>query len=63
MDMPLLKPKTTKSSTESVSMIEPISNLYRLEDHCTTSDYHLENSVLLRTSKHETKWISFQMPL
>jgi hypothetical protein len=58
MDMPLLKPKTTKSSSGSVSIIEPISTFYRLGDHCTLSEHHLENSVLSRTSKDEAKWRS-----
>lgn len=58
MDIPLLKPKTTRSSTGSVSMIEPISNFYRPGDHCTLSDHFSENSVPSRTSKDEAKWIS-----
>lgn len=57
MDIPLLKPKTTKSNTGSVFTIEPISNPYRLRDHHTLSDYYSENSLQSKTSKDEAKWI------
>lgn len=55
MEIPPLKPKTTKSNKWSVFTIEPISNPYRLGDHHTLSDCYSENSLLSKTSKDEAK--------